>query len=234
MDLSSQLRIILVLAGIVIWAAVYYFGKRRPADVGSRTNVWQESARQVEEPELSLPEVAQPDDYAFDEDELEVPAYMRKQPQGVRFDEFDDLAATDLDDVAEVESIAITPDVRHARDESVVHGSEPIVADDQSDPFTMSDMQFGAAAEEPVAEIESAGERLEPQIEWPHESEVPTIPAVVVESPVPPSYSSSQSTPQRSVSTSEAAPTLSDPVVPVVRPTAKQRSTTIDDKPLSP
>jgi cell division protein ZipA len=231
MDLSSQLRIILLLVGVAVLAAMYFFGKRRAADPERRADVWRTDnhlATHPTEAEFAANDIPQLDEQAF-----EVPAYMRKQGHAASLDEFAEPLSEGVEP-DDVEFVTVAEAVSAARDELTAQASEPVLADHKADRFTMSDMQFSAVADEPSVIDEPASamsvQRSAPEIEWPHESEVPTIPAVsVVE------LDAAHVRPVNQRNNADAvAPTLSEAVVPAAHTTAPQRATNHDQKPLSP
>lgn len=231
MDLSSQLRIILLLVGVAVLAAMYFFGKRRVADPERRAEVWRTDNHLATHPAEA--EFAANDISPLDEEAFEVPAYMRKQGHVASLDEFADRLSdgVEADDVEFVNAADI---VSAARDEVTAQASQPVLADYQADRFTMSDMQFSAVAaeptviDEPVSAMPAQHSALE--IEWPHEPEVPTIPAVSV---VELDAAHLPAVNQRN-NADAVAPTLSEAVVPAAHSTASQRVRNHHEKPLSP
>src|SRR5690242_15588579 len=76
MNLSTQLRIILLLVGAAIWLAIYLFGKRKVAQhTAAATPAMTEVPQASEAPPGFMPAED------VDEDEFETPAYMRRQGQ---------------------------------------------------------------------------------------------------------------------------------------------------------
>lgn len=74
MDISNQLRVILLVLGVVAFVAIYFFSRRGQAETGPASTL-----RAVSKPEPVGFVNAQPT-AELDEDELDTPAYMRRQP----------------------------------------------------------------------------------------------------------------------------------------------------------
>ena len=189
MDLSNQLRIILLLAGVVVWAAIYFLGKRRAGDNVAPAPVWSEVARPADEPDRLLH-----DEPVLDEEELEVPAYLRRQKQEGRVDVSDAMYEDEQDELQKIEPVLITDEVdAGARDEQIIE-PESSFAQVEPDQFQMGDMRFevlpdeptiaAAPVMEPVAEpvIESVSESVResatPVADTTQQAEVPVAPAV--------------------------------------------------------
>ncbi len=103
MDISNQLRLILLLTGVVIFIIVYVFGRRRGADAEVTHDEWTTTVQPAREPEFSID-----DSPLIDEETLEVPAYIRKQQQEGRYDAEDSFTSSILDDDHVVDEIVAT------------------------------------------------------------------------------------------------------------------------------
>lgn len=165
MDLSNQLRIILLLAGVVVWAAIYFFGKRRAGENSASATVWNEVARPADEPDRLLH-----DEPVLDEEELEVPAYLRRQKQEGRVDVSDAMYEDEQDELQHIEPVLITDEVdagaRDERDEQIIE-PESSFAQVEPDQFQMGDMRFEVSPEEPTI---AAAPDMEPEAEPVRES----------------------------------------------------------------
>jgi cell division protein ZipA len=148
MNLSTQLRIILLLAGVAIWFGIYWFGKRRAAP---------RNLVDVADDELPSREVAVfAESEEIDEEALDTPAYMRRQGQrDVRQDyeprianvgDYDGIDAVH-DDGRQFVDIA----VHNSRRESV-----PAYEDAQSQPVTSAAHADPVYVDAPLANTQSA------------------------------------------------------------------------------
>ncbi len=181
MNLSGQLRIILLLIGAVTLWAIYFFGKRRSTEATPRAEVLHANGSPMTEAELAQ-DNEQPE---LDEDALDTPAYMRRQPHHeVQFEEpLEDLPEMQAEGAYSMtatevryqpEAVPVQAEPPEAQIASVTHdeveaqpqaptfvmndepdsaqSDEPVFAHDDLDKFQMGDMQFTAQLDEPVLE----------------------------------------------------------------------------------
>ena len=239
MDLSNQLRIILLLAGVVVWAAIYFLGKRRAGDNVAPAPVWNEVARPADEPDRLLH-----DEPLLDEEELEVPAYLRRHKHEGRVDMADAMYEDEQDELQHLEPVLITDEVdagaRDERDEQIIE-PESSFAQVEPDQFQMGDMRFevlpdeptiaAAPVMEPVAEpvSESVREPATPVAHTTQQAEVPV--ASVVSATIAPDAQPVRS--EQSVRHADPAiPTLSETAVSASHPPTA--APTISATPSSP
>lgn len=128
MNLSTQLRIILLVAGAAIWLTIYLLGKRKSAT--------QQPAALQEQPGRELESTFEPIT-ELDEEELDTPAYMRRQGQREARQDYEPRIAdvedyADLDDVPQYEQRfmdADTPEVRRETRHDVAYEVEREVSE---------------------------------------------------------------------------------------------------------
>lgn len=148
MDISNQLRLILLLTGVVIFIAVYFFGRRRTVDAEVTHDEWTTTVQPTGEPEFSID-----DSPLIDEETLEVPAYIRKQQQEGRYDAEDSFTSSILDDDHVVDEIVAT----QAFIDSVEREqefNEPAITPARANRFHVEEVQLDLAQDEPF--IDSA------------------------------------------------------------------------------
>jgi FtsZ-interacting cell division protein ZipA len=223
MDLSNQLRIILLLAGVVVWAAIYFLGKRRAGDNAAPAPVWNDVARPADEPDRLLH-----DEPVLDEEELEVPAYLRRQKQEGRVDMADAIYEDEQDELQHIEPVLITDEVdagaRDEHDEQLIE-PESSFAQVEPDQFQMGDMRFEVLPDEPTIAAAPVMEPVaEPVIESVREPATPLADTTQqVEAPVAPAVSATIA-PDAQPVRSEQSVRHADPAIPTLSETAVSAS----------
>lgn len=131
MNLSTQLRIILLLAGAAIWLAIYLWGKRKAAAAPQRMIVMPEAETAAME---AVSDFAPVDE--LDEDEFDTPAYMRRHGQREMRQDYEPRIANahdyvDMDEVRDADRRFVDIPVHDIRaddgHDAVVEFAEPAV-----------------------------------------------------------------------------------------------------------
>lgn len=262
MNLSTQLRIVLLLVGAAIWLAIYLFGKRRATQASPI------AARAAETPQVhETPGFIPAED--IDEDEFETPAYMRRQGQREPRQDYEPriASADDYLDQNEVDESPLYVDdgENHARattqaqrvdapDPQTLSPSQPVHADSRFSEPLYTEPVFDSVANEHSAAFSG---RREPTVtfdgfvvtdhvttqqesEPTHydepvsvEAEPPTLPNIpIVETPVAAANHGYTHRADPAPAGSSIAPTLSE-VVPVPAERVTVRNATQDAAPVS-
>ncbi len=188
MNLSTQLRIILLLVGAAIWLAIYLFGKRKSAQHDAAAPVTNDCTQAKEAP----PGFTPAED--VEEDEFETPAYLRRQGQREPRQDYEPRIASahdyvDMDEVRDDERQFMDDDIdrpqvhaAHAvqapplatpvqsahefADPAEVQQHEPVYAEPHFDKAVYIQPEaIETAVNEPVVSVEPSGRR-EPTIEF--------------------------------------------------------------------
>lgn len=214
MNISSQLRIILLLAGVVVFVAIYFFSRRRTADTQSPAAIWDApNAHAVEQP--VFPTESEP---VLDEDEFEVPAYIRKQNQEGHFENSDRLTAEELQAIHHYQPQPLPDHLLHD-DEPEVDDVQPVLTAVETEPFEMDELHIEVPVDEPV--IDSIPD-IEPVTLNPEVTVTPSVPQQDVTPPVVPMITEPVATYPNAVvedvvQPTTVAPTLSEKVTPAVQ-----------------
>jgi cell division protein ZipA len=175
MNLTTQLRIILLLVGAAIWLGIYLMGKRR-------TTTHAPDAIDPDEQPLIRDAAAtfSPQD-AFNEEELETPAYMRRQGQRETRQDYEPRIANarDYDDIGEVHD-----DGQHFVDIGVNDPHREFTTDDTNvfppaaEPIYADSALAEPSATEATGSVEEStfGERYEPRMSFDDSFEVTAVP----------------------------------------------------------
>ena len=146
MDISNQLRLILLLTGAVVFIAVYFFSRRRTAEAEVSHDEWTAPVRQSNEPEFIID-----DSPLINEEELEVPAYIRKQKQEGRYEADEALTTVVLDDDHVIDEIVATQAfIDSVEREQKLH--QPIASHARTDRFNVEEIQLDLVENEPFTQ----------------------------------------------------------------------------------